>query len=168
MRYTPISAKHLGKIHEKIKFGSITAEIRMDASGVFGCRFNGDERTGTLPTIRDWANKRVMESVNLKWVPIMEVACAMEDDVVNGLEHCANVSLRLERFYIAWDGARWIECDWVVPKANCVCFNSTPSNREQDEFDKMDEQELAGPDLDKEVDRQMKKSCQPKLKKSQP
>ena len=47
-------------------------------------------------------------------------------------------------------------CDWAKkldPDAHCNMWSS---------------QELAGPDLDKEVDRQMKKSCQPKLKKSQP
>jgi hypothetical protein len=122
-----------GKIHERVNYLGVTAHIRVDSRGVFTCKIGDAVQHGLLPDLRSWAKQEIQKSSKLVWHPILEVNGDLEDTSVNHLEHCTNLSYHIERFYVAWDGKKWIQCPWSVqPVGTWRCDPHAPSNEEQE------------------------------------
>lgn len=120
---------------EQVKHGSFTADIRLDKeSGVFSCEY-GDEcfRHNELPKVREWARDALRRLSSLEWKAVMKVQSGSTDMSVNNLRNCVDISMHIERNYIAWDGRRWVYCPWVVmPPGTCMVSGPNSSDMEQD------------------------------------
>lgn len=125
---------------EEVKHGPFKAVIRMDDSGVFSCDYGALSTSGTLPKVREWARTTLRKLSQLKWYPVMQVEFDTEDCRVNNLTTSCNINCHMERFHIAWDGRKWLQCPWVVdPRGTTMVIGPANSDREQPE---MPEEEL--------------------------
>lgn len=137
--------KRKPKKMEDVTHGPFTAAIRFDQeNGIFSCEYgDGRFQDATIEAVRRWAKERLRALATLKWNPILEVCFDAEDERVNNLENCTNLSLRIERHYIAWDGAKWVITPWVVMARGVVCFiGPARSEMEQTGHHALGEQEL--------------------------
>jgi hypothetical protein len=120
---------------EEVSHGPFKATIRFDIeAGEFSCDYGGDAVVSRdLKIVRKWATDRLRRLAVLEWKPIMSVNFDAEDDRVNNLVNCSNVRCYIERFYVAWDGKKWVQCPWVVmPPGTYMCSGPNVSEMEQD------------------------------------
>jgi hypothetical protein len=130
-----------GKVFDTVKFGPFEAKIRLSKAGMFSCDY-GDEcrRAGDLETVRKWAWNRLRDTSNLDWKPILGVTFEVEDQRINNLRTVSNLKCYIQRFYIAWDGAKWIQTPWVVmPPCTCLCLGPNRSDMKQEDHKMSDE-----------------------------
>ena len=134
----------MAKKFEEVKHGTFTADIKLDKdTGKFSCKYGNDEfESHSLPEVRTWAKGRLRALSSLDWKAIMKVTTNSSDSRVNNLDHCSDLSCYIERFWIAWDGVRWVQAPWVVmPPGNHLCSPHNESNLDQKNYP-MSETEL--------------------------
>lgn len=120
---------------EEVCHGPFRAVIRMDNMGVFSCEYGAIGASGTLPEMREWAKKTLGKLSTLEWHPVMEVHFDDDDSYVNGLKTCSNLNCYMERFWIAWDGSKWVQCPWAVePAGTYMVIGHASSDRVQPEM----------------------------------
>ncbi len=121
-----------GKVIEKATLGQTFIDIRMDSDGVFSCDFGDGFSSPILKDVREWTRTKLREASEREWFPVMEVHMGDGDMRVNNLRNCTDMSLYLERCYIAWDSTKWIYCPWVVNPAGVhMCFGPNPTDDTQ-------------------------------------
>lgn len=131
------------KVFSTITVGTQSCKIRVSSFGLFSAELGGlSYSSKDCEDVIRWARQRLKDTSCLEWKPVMEVHSDNADTRVNCLEHCTNIQLYIERYYIAWDGKQWIQCPWVVhPPGTYRLDPHDPSNEEQC---KMEPQVLAG------------------------
>lgn len=125
------------KKFEEVTHGLFKVNILVDANGRFSCAYGGEDFvSAVLLDVRRWAKERLRACAALDWQPVMMVSFEAEDDRMNNLRHCAaNVGCYMERYYVAWDGTRWVQCPWVVqPPGLVLCSAHACSEMEQEEM----------------------------------
>lgn len=126
-----------GRIHERVSFGPYSVEIRVNGDGIFSFEHGVESlKSANLVDVRKAANAALKKHSALEWKPILSVCFGDHDSSVNNLDHSADITIYIERSYIAWTGRKWIECPWAVqPPGHYICSPHNPSNEDQCQMD---------------------------------
>lgn len=122
------------KKFEEVSHGPFKAVIRLDPKhGLFSCDYGAAIfESPILDKVRQWAREQLRAMSKLDWVPVMQVNFNARDDRVNNLRNCANVNCWMDRFYAAWDGAKWVRAPWVVmPPGSYLCSGPAAADMDQ-------------------------------------
>lgn len=126
-------AKQKDKIFQTLKHGPFEGHVRISKAGLFSAEFGPDYfSNANFAEVKGWLYERMRAHCNLRWLPVMEVHFDCEDQQINNSHNCSNLACRLERYYIAWTGEKWVQTPWVVqPSGTHICSPHDNSELEQ-------------------------------------